>query len=110
MSILISHQALFCMDKQDGAYLADISFSEEDIEAACSELKASSAAGADGIPACLLKTCKKELSKPLHILWRSSLAMESYLQTFCWYSSALFTRVGAGAFPRTTGRWPSPAI
>ena len=28
---------------------------------------------ADGVPACLLKSCKKELSKPLHILWRSSL-------------------------------------
>ena len=28
---------------------------------------------ADGVPACLLKSCKKELSKPPHILWRSSL-------------------------------------
>ena len=25
------------------------------------------------MPACLLKICKKELSRPLHILWRSSL-------------------------------------
>ena len=53
--------------------LTDIDFTVEDIEAACSELKASSAAGADGVPACLLKTCRKELSKPLTILWRSSL-------------------------------------
>jgi hypothetical protein len=61
----------FCSNQMSD--LVDINFSEEDIEAACSELKASSAAGADGVPACLLKSCKKELSKPLSILWRSSL-------------------------------------
>ena len=53
--------------------LTDIQFSIYDIELACSELKASSAAGADGIPASLLKTCRKELSKPLFLLWQSSL-------------------------------------
>ena len=45
----------------------------EDIESACSQLKSTSAAGADGVPACLLKLCRKQLSKPLYILWRSSL-------------------------------------
>ena len=63
----------FCDDQGTGKHLTDIDFSEKDIEAACSELKASSAAGADGVPASLLKSCKKELSKPLSILWRSSL-------------------------------------
>ena len=40
--------------------LTDIQFSIYDIELACSELKASSAAGADGISASLLKTCRKK--------------------------------------------------
>ena len=53
--------------------LADISFSENDVLKACSELKSESAAGADGIPASLLKLCRKELARPLYILWRSSL-------------------------------------
>ena len=60
-------------DQQEGPSLVDIDFTVEDIEAACSELKSTSAAGADGVPACLLKLCKKQLSKPLNILWRSSL-------------------------------------
>ena len=49
--------------------LTDIEFTEEDIIAACSELKSSSAAGADGVPASFLKTCRKELTRPLFILW-----------------------------------------
>ena len=53
--------------------LTDITFSEEDIMQACGELKANSAAGADGVPAALLKNCRKELKRPLHLLWRSSL-------------------------------------
>ena len=53
--------------------LADISFTEDDIIHACNELKAGSAAGVDGIPANLLKVCRKELAKPLYLLWRSSL-------------------------------------
>ena len=47
------------IDSEVGPHLADIISSEKDIEAACSELKSSSAAGADGIPASLLKICKK---------------------------------------------------
>ena len=43
------------------------------IEAICSELSSSSAAGADAVPASLLKVCRKELKKPLYILWKSSL-------------------------------------
>ena len=53
--------------------LTDIEFNEKDIEIACSELSASSAAGADGVPATLQKTCRKELSKPLYFLRRATL-------------------------------------
>ena len=53
--------------------LSDIKFNPEDIEKACEELKGTSAPGPDGVPAILLKSCKKELSKPLYTLWRASL-------------------------------------
>ena len=57
----------------EGPALADINFNATDMEVACSELSSSSAAGADGVPASLLKTCRKELRTPLFILWRASL-------------------------------------
>ena len=57
----------------DGPALTALSFTEKDIEQACGELKSCSAAGADGVPSALLKCCRKELSKPLFLLWRSSL-------------------------------------
>ena len=53
--------------------LADIPFTQEDIIKACGELRSESAAGADGIPANLLKLCKNEFAKPLYLLWRCSL-------------------------------------
>ena len=53
--------------------MSDIKFTEEDIVKACSELKAASAAGADGVPSALLKNCRNELKRPLYLLWRSSL-------------------------------------
>ena len=40
---------------------------------ACSELSTTSPPGPDGVPAALLKVCRKELSLPLYILWRASL-------------------------------------
>jgi hypothetical protein len=52
---------------------SDFDFTEDDVELACSELSSTSAAGPDGIPASLLKVCRKELKKPLFILWRASL-------------------------------------
>ena len=48
-----------------GPNLSDIEFNETDIELACQELSSSSAPGADGVPASLLKTCRKELRTPL---------------------------------------------
>ena len=51
----------------------DIAFTIDDIEDACKELKASSSAGPDGVPASLLKNCKKQLARPLYFLWRASM-------------------------------------
>ena len=62
----------FRSDEGDGS-LSDFAFTPEDIEKACADLNSTAAPGPDGVPASLLKTCKKELSKPLHTLWRSSL-------------------------------------
>ena len=56
-----------------GPILADFDFTEDDIEFARSELSSTSAAGPDGIPASLLKLCRKELKRPLFLLWRASL-------------------------------------
>ena len=67
-----------------GPILTDIEFSESDIEYAYSELSGSSSPGPDGVPATLLKVCKKELSAPLYILWRASMTMVLYPQTCCW--------------------------
>ena len=53
--------------------LSDIQFSQSDIEKACLQLSSSSAAGPDGVPAVLLKTCRRQLSLPLYYLWRGSL-------------------------------------
>ena len=64
-------------DDGDGS-LCDFSFSHEDIERACSELKGTAAPGPDGVPASLLKTCKKELSKQLYVFWRSFLGVSAF--------------------------------
>ena len=56
----------------DGSLL-DFSFNQVDIERACSELRGTAAPGPDGVPASILRQCKKELSKPLYIFWRVSL-------------------------------------
>ena len=66
-------QDFFSVDNGDVPEISDIDFNENDIEIACHELKSSSAAGADGVPASLLKTCRKELRKPLYFLWKASL-------------------------------------
>ena len=63
----------FSVDDSPGPLLSDISFSEDDIMKACGELKAASAAGADGVPAALIKSCRQELKRPLFLLWQSSM-------------------------------------
>ena len=61
-------------DTSEGPLLTDISFEPADIEDAIDELSASSAAGPDQFPALLLKQCKKDLSKPLYLIWKKSLS------------------------------------
>ena len=51
----------------------DIEFSPSDIETVIDEIGLYSANGPDGFPAMVLKRCKEILSKPLYMLWRSSL-------------------------------------
>ena len=53
--------------------LHDFRFTVNDIEMECKKLKASCSPGPDGVPAALLKTASKELSKPLFLLWRASM-------------------------------------
>ena len=45
----------------------------KDIEQVCMELSNSSAPGPDGIPTILLKNCRRELKKPIYILWKASM-------------------------------------
>ena len=63
----------FSVNNETGNILDDFEFSPEDIELACGELKESASAGPDGVPASLLRTCRKQLSSPLYKLWRASL-------------------------------------
>ena len=51
----------------------NVIFSETDMVAVIDELKISSAAGPDGFPAILLKTCKDILAIPLTLFWRKCL-------------------------------------
>ena len=53
--------------------LTNIKFNHVDIELACEELSGNSAPGPDGVPALLLKECRKELSHPLTTFWKASL-------------------------------------
>ena len=69
----VSDRAEHFRGEEGDESLSDIQFSAADIEKACSELKGTAAPGPDGVPASLLKNCRKQLSKPLYILWRSSL-------------------------------------
>ena len=53
--------------------LSDINFSEQDIMNAIDLIPINAAAGPDKFPAIILKECKEQLTKPLYIIWRSSL-------------------------------------
>ena len=47
----------------------------DDMESAIDSLSLTSASGPDGVPAVLLKNCKKVLTRPLIMLWQKSLEM-----------------------------------
>ena len=59
--------------KTDPDVMDDIVFTAKDIEQACAELRSTAAAGPDGVPAMLLKMCRRQLAAPLRTLWRESL-------------------------------------
>ena len=90
-------------NSDDNTTLQDICFGPDDIEKACAELKGTAAAGPDGVPALLLKTCRKQLSKPIDYLWRS------YLNSGCIPPELLIVLIcpihkgGAGLVPKTIG-------
>ena len=52
-----------------GCILTELNFTPDHVEYAY----ANSTPGPDGVPASLLKECRKELQKPLWILWKESL-------------------------------------
>lgn len=58
---------------EDSPKLKDIDFSEEDIVNAINLIPSNAAAGPDKFPAIILKECKKQLAKPLYLIWRLSL-------------------------------------
>ena len=60
----------------------DIVFTFRDVEEAIDELSVDASAGPDGIPAILLKQCKKSLSEPTTILWKKSLNTGEIPQIF----------------------------
>ena len=93
----------FFNSSTEGPKLSDLDFNETDIEIACSELSPSSAVGADGVPASLLKTCRKELSKPLFILWRSSLNHGLIPPDLLWFVQ--YTRQVVELHQGTMGQW-----
>ena len=75
-------------ENADDEKLTDVSFTKEDIEAACLKMSSQSAAGPDGVPASLIKVCRKPLSLPLYYLWRGSMdsgviPVETLLVTIC---------------------------
>ena len=75
-------QTFFNLDSCSLPTLQDIEFTEDMIEKEIDSLKINSAAGPDHFPTLLLKKCKKELKKPLYILWRSSLDKTDIAQIF----------------------------
>ena len=59
--------------KPTGHILTNLDFTSDHVEYACAELKVNSATGPDGVPASLLKECRKELKQPLWLLWKESM-------------------------------------
>ena len=75
-------ESFFDLTDCDLPSLQDIEFTEEMIEKAIDSLKANSAAGPDHISALLLKSCKRELRKPIFLLWRQSLSHNDIAKIF----------------------------
>ena len=63
----------FFLPDDDTNSLTDMVFTTTDIQDAIKDIATNAAAGPDEFPAILLKTCAKELSTPLYMLYRNSL-------------------------------------
>ena len=83
--------------------LDDILFEQEDIEKACAELKGSASAGPDGVPACLLKTCRKQLAQPLYALWRVSMDTGEIPAELLWALISPIHKGGSKSVTKTIG-------
>ena len=83
---VFSTPAQFPMNQKDDdrPTLETIYFDEQDIIEAINEVSQSAAAGPDRYPAIILKKCKEELSKPLVMIWRKSLASTDIAQVMRW--------------------------
>ena len=106
---LVEDAADFFGPGSEGPDLSDIDFNEKDMEDACSELSSSSAAGADGVPASLLKTCRKELKRPLYLLWRASLNHGLIPPDLLLVLVCPVHKGAAEDLLKTIGLWHSPA-
>ena len=80
----------------------DFVFDESDIAKAIDELTVNAAAGPDGFPAIFLKKCKKQLAKPLYLLWRESLDSGIIPSDLKRANIIPIHKGGVEAFPRTT--------
>ena len=72
-TIIHDPTSFFDLNSDDLPSLLNIEFSEQMIEDEISSLKTNSAPGPDHFPTTLLKSCKREISKPLYLIWRASL-------------------------------------
>ena len=69
---IVKDAPLFYSSSSSPTILDNIDFNKEDIESACKDLSPRSAAGNDGVPAALLKSCRSSVSLPLFLLWKNS--------------------------------------
>ena len=65
--------AFFDLGNNSLPTLTDIEFNEQMIEDEIDSLRTNSAPGPDHCPVSFLKNCKKEISRPLYLLYRDSL-------------------------------------
>ena len=74
--------AFFTLTGSNSPSLTDIQFSPKMIEDEINSLKNNSAPGPDHFSVTLLKSCKKELSKPIYLMWRKSLDNSDIAQKY----------------------------
>ena len=78
------------------------------LSSAMDELSINSAAGPDGFPAILLKTCRNSLAPPLANIWRKSMNDGSVPKLCKTLMSYQYTKAKGEHFPRTIDQLLSP--